>query len=53
MVQSLLVLRFANEILRRVWNRDSVESVFINFKEKIGVEARGGYFDEYGIIRQK
>lgn len=51
MVQSLIALRFANQIFRRVWNRDSIESVLINFKENFGTEGRAGYFDEYGIIR--
>lgn len=51
MVQSLIVLRFANQVFKRIWNSDSIESVLISFKETIGVEARGGYFDEHGIIR--
>ena len=50
-VQSLIALRFSNQIFRRIWNRDSIESVLINFKENFGTEGRAGYFDEYGIIR--
>ncbi len=51
MVQNLIVLRFANKIFSKIWNRDSIESVMITFKENIGTEGRGGYFDEFGIIR--
>jgi glucose-6-phosphate 1-dehydrogenase len=51
MVQNLLVLRFANVMFHRIWNRDSISSVTISFKEPIGTEGRGGYFDEFGIIR--
>ena len=51
MVQNLIVLRFANKIFNKIWNRDSIESVIITFKENIGCEGRGGYFDEFGIIR--
>lgn len=51
MVQNLIVLRFANKIFKRIWNRDSIESVMITFKEPFGTEGRGGYFDEFGIIR--
>lgn len=51
MVQNLIVLRFANQIFKRIWNRDSIESVTITFKEPFGTEGRGGYFDEFGIIR--
>ncbi|KAG2387101.1 hypothetical protein C9374_002136 [Naegleria lovaniensis] len=50
-VQNLLVLRFANIILEPLWNRNTIKSVQINFKEELGVEGRGGYFDSYGIIR--
>ena len=51
MVQNLIVLRFANQIFKRIWNRDSIECVIITFKEPFGTEGRGGYFDEFGIIR--
>jgi glucose-6-phosphate 1-dehydrogenase len=50
-VQNLLVLRFANVIFDPLWNRSNVKSVQIIFKEQLGVEGRGGYFDNYGIIR--
>ena len=33
------------------WNRDSIASVTITFKEPFGTQGRGGYFDEFGIIR--
>ncbi|UJR13412.1 hypothetical protein I4U23_000427 [Adineta vaga] len=51
MVQNIIVLRFSNRILSRVWNRDSIAAVNIIFKEDIGTQGRGGYFDEFGIIR--
>ncbi len=51
MVQNLIVLRFSNRMFNRVWNRDSIECVMITFKEPFGTEGRGGYFDEFGIIR--
>ncbi|KAH3893861.1 glucose-6-phosphate 1-dehydrogenase-like isoform X2 [Dreissena polymorpha] len=51
MVQNLVVLRFGNRILSPIWNRDSVSSIVISFKEPIGTQGRGGYFDEFGIIR--
>ena len=34
-----------------MWSRAHVESVAITFKENIGTEGRGGYFDGFGIIR--
>lgn len=51
MVQNLMVLRFGNKIFSPIWNRDSVASVVISFKEPFGTQGRGGYFDEFGIIR--
>ncbi|ESO10056.1 hypothetical protein HELRODRAFT_73159 [Helobdella robusta] len=51
MVQNLMVLRFANRIFSTVWNRDNVACVTISFKEPFGTQGRGGYFDNFGIIR--
>ncbi|CAI0457271.1 unnamed protein product [Linum tenue] len=51
MVQNLLVLRFANRLFVPLWNRDNIDNVQIVFREDFGIEGRGGYFDEYGIIR--
>jgi glucose-6-phosphate 1-dehydrogenase len=51
MVQNIIALRFSNTIFSRVWNRDSIAAVIIIFKEDIGTQGRGGYFDEFGIIR--
>lgn len=46
MSKNLLVLRFANRFFGGIWDRDSIENVQITFKETIGTEGRGGYFDE-------
>jgi len=51
MVQNLISLRFGNMIFGPTWNRDSIASVTISFKEPFGTQGRGGYFDEFGIIR--
>ncbi|XP_057482359.1 glucose-6-phosphate 1-dehydrogenase 6, cytoplasmic [Actinidia eriantha] len=51
LVQNLLVLRFANRFFLPLWNRDNIANVQIVFREDFGTEGRGGYFDEYGIIR--
>lgn len=46
-----MVLRFANHIFSPIWERNVISNVQISFKEELGVEGRGGYFDHYGIIR--
>ncbi|KAN0126979.1 glucose-6-P dehydrogenase [Russula decolorans] len=51
MVKNILVLRFANVALSAAWDKNSISSVQITFKEPFGTEGRGGYFDEFGIIR--
>jgi len=50
-IQNLMILRFANLILEPLWNRQYIQNVRISWMEDIGIEGRGGYFDEYGIIR--
>jgi len=50
-VQNILVFRFANSVFYPVWNSRYIESIQINASEEIGVEGRGAYFDDAGIIR--
>ena len=50
-VQNLLVFRFANPVFESIWNRDRVESVQITVAESLGVEARAGYYDKAGALR--
>lgn len=51
LTQNLVVMRFANRFLAPLWNRDNISNVQIIFKEPFGTQGRGGYFDQYGIIR--
>lgn len=51
MVQNLLVTRFSNMIINALWSCEYIDNVQIVFKETLGVDGRGGYFDNYGIIR--
>eukprot|EP00898_Chlorokybus_atmophyticus_P007873 jgi/Chlat1/8087/Chrsp75S07585 len=50
-VLNLTTLRFCNTIFEPVWDRRHVASVQLTFKEDIGTGGRGGYFDQFGIIR--
>ncbi|KAG6335637.1 hypothetical protein ID866_3453 [Astraeus odoratus] len=51
MVKNLLVLRFGNVAMNAAWDKNSISNVQITIKEPFGTEGRGGYFDEYGVIR--
>jgi len=50
-VLNLAALRFGNQLFESFWNREHIASVQIIFKEDLGTEGRGGYFDKSGIIR--
>jgi glucose-6-phosphate 1-dehydrogenase len=51
LVQNLTVMRFSNIWLEKIWNSECIQSVMLTFKEPFGTEGRGGYFDQYGIVR--
>ena len=51
MIQSIFAVRFANLIFENVWNKDFIDNVQITFAERLGVEERGGYYDQSGALR--
>ena len=50
-VQDIMALRFANVIFEPLWNRRYIDSVQITAAETVGVELRGGYYDNAGALR--
>src|SRR5213082_2315444 len=49
--QNILVLRFANAIFEPIWNARYIDHVQITAAETLGVEARGGYYETAGALR--
>ena len=50
-VQNLMVFRFGNVMFEPIWNRRYIDNVQITVAETVGVEARGGYYDTAGCLR--
>ncbi|HYK53849.1 MAG TPA: glucose-6-phosphate dehydrogenase [Candidatus Eremiobacteraceae bacterium] len=50
-VQNILVLRFANGIFEPIWNRRYVDHVQIIVAESLGIEGRGNFYEETGVVR--
>jgi glucose-6-phosphate 1-dehydrogenase len=50
-VQNMMVFRFGNGIFEPIWNRRYIDHVQITVAETVGVEERGGYYDQSGALR--
>jgi glucose-6-phosphate 1-dehydrogenase len=50
-VQNILAMRFGNAVFEPIWNRRYIDHVQITVAETVGVESRGGYYDQAGALR--
>jgi glucose-6-phosphate 1-dehydrogenase len=50
-VQNIMMFRFGNSAFESLWNRDHIDHVQITAAETVGVERRGGFYDQTGALR--
>jgi glucose-6-phosphate 1-dehydrogenase len=50
-VKNFLVFRFAISIFEPLWNRHYISHVQITAAESVGIEGRGKYYEEAGVLR--
>ncbi|HET8984591.1 MAG TPA: glucose-6-phosphate dehydrogenase, partial [Trueperaceae bacterium] len=49
--QNLAVLRFANTVFEPLWNNRYIDHVQITMAEHLGVEGRGSFYEQAGVLR--
>jgi glucose-6-phosphate 1-dehydrogenase len=50
-VQNIMFFRFSNAIFERLWNSRYIDNVQITVAEDIGIEHRGAFYEETGVVR--
>lgn len=51
LVNNIALLRYTNCVFEPLWNNKYIEQVHIVLSELQGVENRGSYYDQYGVVR--
>jgi glucose-6-phosphate 1-dehydrogenase len=50
-VQNIIFFRFCNTIFEEIWNHHNVDNVQITVAEDIGIEHRGAFYEQAGVVR--
>ena len=50
-VQNILVMRFYNDIIQSIWNKNYIDHIQIILNETAGVDQRLGFYEKIGVVR--
>lgn len=51
MIQNIMAIRFGNSLFEPLWNHHYIDHIQITSTEMLGVENRGGYYEQSGILK--
>ncbi|MBU3181596.1 glucose-6-phosphate dehydrogenase [Clostridium psychrophilum] len=51
MIQNILAIRFGNSLFEPLWNANYIDNIQITSNELLGVENRGAYYENAGILK--
>lgn len=51
MIQNILPMRLSNPLIKNIWSGEFIKNVQVTLAENLGVEARGGYYETSGALR--
>ena len=51
MIQNILAIRFGNSLFEPLWNANYIDNIQITSTELLGVENRGAYYENAGILK--
>lgn len=51
MIRNILALRFGNSLFEPLWNHNYIDNIQITASETLGVEGRGAYYEQAGILK--
>ena len=51
MIRNILAIRFGNSLFEPLWNHHYIDNIQITSTETLGVEARGDYYEQSGILK--